>query len=44
MFEKIVAIEPVSLVQDAEKELYQYARTVVLHDDIPETEDRKSVV
>ena len=38
MFEKIVAIEPVSLVQDAEKELYQYARTVVLHDDIPETD------
>lgn len=35
MFEKLVAIEPVSLVPEAEQELHQYARKVVLHEDIP---------
>lgn len=35
MFEKLVAIEPVSLVPDAEKELHRYAREVVLYNDIP---------
>ena len=35
MFEKLVAIEPVSLVPEAEKELHQYAKEVVMFDDIP---------
>lgn len=35
MFEKLVAIEPVSLVPPAEEQLHQYARQVVLHGDIP---------
>ena len=35
MFEKLVAIEPVSLIPSAEKELFQYAKEVVLYDDIP---------
>ena len=35
MFEKLVAIEPVSLIPSAEKELSQYAKEVVLYDDIP---------
>lgn len=39
MFEKLVAIEPVSLVEEAEKELYQYAREVVQYDYIPADDD-----
>ena len=39
MFEKLVAIEPVSLVEEAEKELCQYAREVVQYDDIPADDD-----
>lgn len=35
MFQKLVAIEPVSLVIEAEKKLYDYAREVVLYPDIP---------
>lgn len=35
MFEKLVAIEPVSLVAEAEKRLYDYAKEVVLYPDIP---------
>ena len=35
MFHKLVAIEPVSLVKEAEKELFHYAREVVLYEDIP---------
>ena len=35
MFQKLVAIEPVSLVAEAEKRLYEYAREVVLYPDIP---------
>lgn len=35
MFHKLVAIEPVSLVKEAEEKLYQYAEEVVLYDDIP---------
>lgn len=35
MFQKLVAIEPVSLVEEAEKQLYQYAREVILYRDIP---------
>lgn len=39
MFQKLVAIEPVSLVEDAQKELYTYAKEVVLYQDIPEDEE-----
>ncbi|MFT4107953.1 MAG: NAD(P)-dependent oxidoreductase [Lacrimispora sp.] len=35
MFDKLVAIEPVSLVKEAEQELFRYAREVVLYEDIP---------
>lgn len=35
MFQKLVAIEPVSLVAEAEKKLYDYAKEVVLYEDIP---------
>lgn len=35
MFQKLVAIEPVSLVEEAEKKLYDYAKEVVLFPDIP---------
>lgn len=35
MFRKLVAIEPVSLVEWAEKKLYDYAEEVVLYHDIP---------
>ena len=35
MFEKLVAIEPVSLVKEAEKELFRYAKQVVMYEDIP---------
>lgn len=39
MFQKLVAIEPVSLIPSAEKELFQYAKEVVLFDDIPADDD-----
>ena len=39
MFQKLVAIEPVSLIHSAEKELFQYAKEVVLFDDIPADDD-----
>lgn len=39
MFQKLVAIEPVSLIPFAEKELFQYAKEVVLFDDIPADDD-----
>lgn len=39
MFQKLVAIEPVSLVEDAQKELYTFAKEVVLYQDIPEDEE-----
>ena len=29
MFDKLVAIEPVSLIPEAEKELFQYARRMM---------------
>lgn len=35
MFRKLVAIEPVSLVPSAEKELYSFAGEVVMYNDIP---------
>lgn len=39
MFEKLVAIEPVSLIPSAEEELKEYAKEVVLYEDIPENEE-----
>lgn len=39
MFQKLVAIEPVSLVPSAEKELYSFAKEVVMYPDIPATDD-----
>lgn len=39
MFEKLVAIEPVSLVPSAEAQLHQYARKVALYEDIPQNDD-----
>ncbi|EJX01016.1 hypothetical protein EVA_10879, partial [gut metagenome] len=35
MFKKLVAIEPVNLVPEAEKKLHQYAETVVQFSDVP---------
>ena len=35
MFQKLVAIEPVSLVLSAEKTLYSFADEVVMYSDIP---------
>lgn len=39
MFQKLVAIEPVSLIPSAEEALQLYARKVVLFRDIPENDD-----
>ncbi len=39
MFKKLVAIEPVSLIPSAEKALNQYAKEVVMHQDIPSGDD-----
>ncbi len=39
MFQKLVAIEPVNLVKEAEEELKNYAREVVLYEDVPGDED-----
>lgn len=39
MFKKLVAIEPISLMPAAEKKLYEYAKEVILYDDIPKTDD-----
>ena len=39
MFQKLVAIEPVSLIPSAEKELFNYAKEVVLFEDIPADND-----
>lgn len=35
MFQKLVAIEPVSLIPSAEKKLHSFAKEVILHEDIP---------
>ena len=43
MFEKLVAIEPVSLIPEAERELSQYARRVVLYPDIPGSDEEIAV-
>lgn len=39
MFRKIVAIEPMSLIPSAEKDLYLHAEEVVLYNDIPNDDD-----
>jgi len=39
MFNKIVAIEPVSLIPTAEKDLYLYAEKVLLYNDIPKDDE-----
>ena len=39
MFTKLVAIEPVSLIPSAERELHTYAREVVLYNDVPADND-----
>lgn len=40
-FNKIVAIEPVSLIPQAEQKLQELAETVVLYDDIPASSEEK---
>lgn len=39
MFNKLVAIEPVSLIEEAEKSLYKYANEVIFYHDIPEDDE-----
>lgn len=39
MFQKLVAIEPVSLIPSAEEALHTYAREVVLYRDVPADDD-----
>ena len=39
MFEKLVTIEPVSLNEKAEKQLHNFAKEIVLHQDIPADDD-----
>lgn len=39
MFEKLTAVEPVSLLPDTEKELKKYAKQVILYPDIPSDDE-----
>lgn len=39
MFRKLVAIEPVSLIPSAEKELHSFAGEVIMYDDMPSSDD-----
>lgn len=39
MFRKLTAIEPVSLVPQAEQELHSLAQEVVLYEDVPQDND-----
>lgn len=39
MFKKLIAIEPVSLIPSAEKELHSYAKEVIMYNDIPANDD-----
>lgn len=39
MFDKLVAIEPVSLIPSAEEALYKFAKEVVMYPDIPSGDD-----
>lgn len=43
MFKKLVAIEPVSLIPSAEKELFQFAEEVIMYDDIPKNDAEMAV-
>ena len=40
MFNKLVVIEPVSLIPSAEEALHQYAKEVALYRDIPASDDQ----
>lgn len=42
MFHKLVAIEPVSLIPSAEQKLHDYAKKVIMFDDIPK--DNKEII
>lgn len=44
MFHKLVAIEPVSLVPSAEKELYSFAEEVILFPDVPAGDEEVAAV
>lgn len=39
MFEKLVAIEPVSLIPSAEAKLHNYAKEVIMYDNIPPSDE-----
>lgn len=39
MFQKLVAIEPIGLVPTAEKELYTFAKDIILYNDIPSNDN-----
>lgn len=39
MFDKLVAIEPVSLIPSAEKALHSFAKEVIMYQDIPTSDD-----
>ncbi|MPL95894.1 Erythronate-4-phosphate dehydrogenase [bioreactor metagenome] len=39
MFKKLVAIEPVSLIPSAEKQLYSFAGDVIMYHDVPSNDD-----
>ena len=39
MFRKLVAVDPVNLVPEAEKKLYDYAEEVILYQDIPSDDE-----
>jgi len=39
LFQKLVAIEPISLISSAEKQLHTFAKKVILHSDIPAEND-----
>lgn len=40
MFNKLVAIEPISLIPSAEKSLHSFAKEVILYNDIPLSDDQ----
>lgn len=40
-FKKLVAIEPIKMLPSAKEQLHDFAEEVILHDDIPVTEDDK---
>lgn len=44
MFKKLVAIEPVSLIPSAEKKLQDFAKEVIMYDDIPSGDEEWQAV